>query len=237
MIQRIAVSPAGCGGLPKPAWSMGTYNVDPDNVLACRSCSALPQRKREFGCVVRDSRDGDMPKIHAIYGFHVLHGLGSFEEEPPSVEELSRRRADVLARGLPYLVAETGGVVVGYSYAAPYRSRPAYRFTVENSVYVDESLRHRGVGYLLLSALIARCVECECRQMIAVIGNSENMASIALHERLGFIRIGTLCAVGFKFGRWVDSVLMQRPLDPDEPVAVDRDQPVSAWSSGVQPGA
>jgi len=178
-----------------------------------------------------------MPKIHAIYGFHVLHGLASFEEEPPSVDELSRRRADMLDRGLPYLVAEMGGVVVGYSYAAPYRSRPAYRFTVENSVYVDHNLRRRGAGYLLLSALIARCVERECRQMIAVIGDSENMASIALHERLGFIRIGTLRAVGFKFGRWVDSVLMQRALNPDEPVGVDRDHPVAARSSGARPGA
>jgi len=166
-----------------------------------------------------------MPKIQAIYGFHVLHGLSSFEEEPPSVEELSRRRADVLDRGLPYLVAETGGVVVGYSYAAPYRSRPAYRFTVENSVYVDESLRRRGVGYLLLSALISRCIACKYRQMIAVIGDSENRASIALHEQLGFIRVGTLHAVGFKFRRWIDTVLMQRALDPDELLAAAREQP------------
>jgi len=209
--------------------------VDPDNVLAGRSCSALPHLKRKLDCVVRDSGDEDMPKIHAIYGFHVLHGLASFEEEPPCVDELSRRRAAVLDRGLPYLVAEMGGVVVGYSYAAPYRLRPAYRFTVENSVYVDYNLRRRGAGYLLLSALIARCVERECRQMIAVIGDSGNMASIALHERLGFIRIGTLRAVGFKFGRWVDSVLMQRPLDPDEPV--DREHSAAAGSPGARPGA
>ena len=130
-----------------------------------------------------------------------------------------------------------GGSVLGYSYAAPYRSRPAYRFTVENSVYVDHNLCRRGVGYLLLCALITRCIERECRQMIAVIGDSENVASIALHERLGFIRVGTLCAVGFKFGRWVDSVLMQRALDPDELVAIDREQPVAAGSSGAQPGA
>ena len=211
--------------------------MDPDNVLAGRSRSALAHLERKLHCVVRDSRDEDMPKIHAIYGFHVLHGLASFEEEPPSVDELSRRRADMLDRGLPYLVAERGGVVVGYSYAAPYRLRPAYRFTVENSVYVDHNLRRRGAGYLLLSALIARCVERECRQMIAVIGDSENMASIALHERLGFIRVGTLHAVGFKLRRWVDSVLMQRALNPDELVAVDREQPVAAWSSGAQPGA
>ena len=211
--------------------------MNPDNVLAGRSRSALPHLKGKLNCVVRDSCDEDMPKIHAIYGFHVLHGLGSFEEEPPSVDELSRRRRDVLGRGLPYLVADVGGVVVGYSHAAPYRSRPAYRFTVENSVYVDESLHRRGVGCLLLAALIARCAERECRQMIAVIGDSENMASIALHERLGFIRIGTLRAVGFKFERWVDTVLMQRPLNRGEPVAVDRAHPVAAWPSGAQPGA
>jgi phosphinothricin acetyltransferase len=210
--------------------------VEQDNVLAGRSSGALPHLKRELHCVVRDSRDEDMPKIQAIYGFHVLHGLASFEEEPPSVDELSRRRADVLDRGLPYLVAETGGVVVGYSYAAPYRSRPAYRFTVENSVYVDHNLRRRGAGYALLSALIARCAERECRQMIAVIGDSENRASIALHERLRFIHVGTLRAVGFKFGRWVDTVLMQRALNPDEPVAIDRD-PVAAWPSGARPDA
>jgi phosphinothricin acetyltransferase len=176
-----------------------------------------------------------MPRIHAIYGFHVLHGLASFEEEPPSIDELSRRRAAVLSRGLPYLVAERGGEVLGYSYAAPYRSRPAYRFTVENSVYVDHNLRRRGVGYLLLSALIPRCIERQCGQMIAVIGDSENIASIALHERLGFIRVGTLRAVGFKFGRWVDSVLMQRALNPDELIAVRCEQPVAAPSSGAQP--
>src|SRR5258706_15764514 len=209
MIQRIDVSAEEFGDLPKPAWSIGAYNVDPDNVLAGRSRSALAHRERKLHCVVRDSRDEDMPKIHAIYGFHVLHGLASFEEEPPCVDELSRRRGDVLDRGLPYLVAEMGGVVGGYSYAAPYRLRPAYRFTVENSVYVDHNLSRRGTGYLLLSALIARCVERECRQMIAVIGDSENTASIALHERPGFIRIRTLRAVGFKFVPWAASWLQQ----------------------------
>src|SRR5713101_7456667 len=234
MIQRIDVSPGEFGELPKLAWSA---KVDPDNVSAARSRSAHSHVEPKLHCVVRNSRDEDMPKIHAIYGFHVLHGLASFEEEPPSVDELNRRRADVLDRGLPYLVAEMGGVVLGYSYAAPYRSRPAYRFTVENSVYVDQNLRRRGVGYLLLSALITRCIERECRQMIAVIGDSENMASIALHERLGFIRVGTLHAVGFKLRRWVDSVLMQRALNPDELFAGDREQPVAAGSSGAQPGA
>jgi L-amino acid N-acyltransferase YncA len=211
--------------------------VDPDNFSAARSRSAISHVEPKLDCVVRNSREEDMPRIHAIYGFHVLHGLASFEEEPPSVDELNRRRADVLDRGLPYLVAEMGGVVLGYSYAAPYRSRPAYRFTVENSVYVDHDLRRRGVGYLLLCALITRCIERECRQMIAVIGDSENMASIALHERLGFVNVGTLRAVGFKFGRWVDSVLMQRALDPDERVAVDREEAVAGRSAGAQRGA
>jgi len=211
--------------------------VDPDNFSAARSRSAISHVEPKLDCVVRNSREEDMPRIHAIYGFHVLHGLASFEEEPPSVDELNRRRADVLGSGLPYLVAEMGGGVLGYSYAAPYRSRPAYRFTVENSVYVDHNLRRRGVGCLLLSALITRCIERECRQMIAVIGDSENVASIALHERLGFINVGTLREVGFKFGRWVDSVLMQRALDPDERVAVGRKQPVAARPSGAKPGA
>jgi len=234
MVQRIDVSPEEFGELPKLTRST---KVDPDNFSAARSRSARSHVEPKLNCVVRNSREEDMPKIHAIYGFHVLHGLASFEEEPPSVDELNRRRADVLDRGLPYLVAEMGGSVLGYSYAAPYRSRPAYRFTVENSVYVDHNLCRRGVGYLLLCALITRCIERECRQMIAVIGDRENVASIALHERLGFIRVGTLCAVGFKFGRWVDSVLMQRALDPDELVAIDREQPVAAGSSGAQPGA
>jgi phosphinothricin acetyltransferase len=165
--------------------------------------------------VVRNSREQDMPGVQAIYGFHVLHGLASFEEEPPSVDEMTRRRADVLDRNLPYLVAEQDGQVVGYSYAAPYRSRPAYRFTVENSVYVDHRLTRRGIGCALLSALIAQCIEARCHQMVAVIGDSANMASISLHERFGFLHVGILQAVGCKFGRWVDSVLMQRVLATD----------------------
>jgi phosphinothricin acetyltransferase len=237
MMRHIDISPEEFGELHKPAWSKRAYNVEPDNFPAGHSRTALPHIKRKLDCVIRESRDEDMPKVHAIYGFHVLHGLASFEEKPPGVDELSRRRADVLGRGLPYLVAEMGGGVAGYSYAAPYRSRPAYRYTVENSVYVDHNLRHRGVGHALLSTLIARCAEREFRQMIAVIGDSENTASIALHERLGFVRVGTLRAVGFKFGRWVDSVLMQRALKPDESVAVDREQPVAAWSAGARPGA
>ncbi len=168
-------------------------------------------------CTVRASDESDMTDVQRIYAFHVLHGLASFEEQPPSIDELKRRRAEVLERGLPYIVAEANGAVVGYSYAAPYRSRPAYRFTVENSVYVDHRLTGRGIGGLLLSALIERCTVAGCRQMVAVIGDSGNAASIALHRRYGFRCVGTLHAVGFKFGRWVDSVLMQRALAGDWP--------------------
>jgi phosphinothricin acetyltransferase len=169
-----------------------------------------------MNCVVRDLREGDIACVQAIYAFHVLHGLASFEEEPPSAEELAHRHADIRARGLPYLVAERDGEIVGYSYAAPYRTRSAYRFTVESSVYVDHLQHRRGVGYALLSTLIARCGADGWRQMVAVIGDSKNVASIALHQRLGFQPAGTLRAVGHKFGRWVDSVLMQRELGADE---------------------
>jgi L-amino acid N-acyltransferase YncA len=163
-------------------------------------------------CVVRDARDEDLAGIHAIYRHHVLRGLGSFEEEPPDIAELRRRRAAVLDQALPYLVAEIDGVVAGYCYAATYRLRSAYRFTIEDSVYVDHAFAGRGIGTALLAALIARCEAGPWRQMIAVIGDSGNSASIALHRRLGFRAIGTLDAAGFKFGRWVDVVLMQRAL-------------------------
>lgn len=174
-----------------------------------------------MNCAVRDMREEDLVRVQAIYAFHVLHGLASFEEEPPSVEELARRCADIRARGLPCLVAERDGEIAGYSYAAPYRVRSAYRFTVENSVYVDHRLRRGRVGHALLSTLIARCSAGGWRQMVAVIGDSGNVASIALHQRLGFQMTGTLRAVGYKFGRWVDSVLMQRALgaDGDHPAA------------------
>jgi L-amino acid N-acyltransferase YncA len=162
--------------------------------------------------VIRDSKDADMAVLQRIYAHHVLHGLGSFEEKPPALAELRRRRDDVLERGLPYLVAEIEGVISGYSYAAPYRIRSAYRYTLEDSVYVDETMSRRGIGRALLSALISRCDTGQWRQMIAVIGDSDNRASIVLHESLGFRLIGTFRAVGFKLGRWVDTVLMQREL-------------------------
>jgi L-amino acid N-acyltransferase YncA len=161
---------------------------------------------------IRDSTDADLPTIQRIYAHHVLHGLASFEEEPPTAAELASRRRAVLERGLPHIVAVQNGAVVGYSYATSYRPRPAYRFTVENSVYVADGLHRQGIGRTLLAELIARCEEGPWRQMIAVIGDSANTASIGLHAELGFRQVGTLAAVGFKFGRWVDSVLMQREI-------------------------
>ncbi|KAA0681328.1 GNAT family N-acetyltransferase [Roseomonas genomospecies 6] len=162
---------------------------------------------------IRDSRPDDLARIQAIYAHHVLTGTASFEEVPPGLEELARRRDDVLARGMPYVVAETEGRVIGYAYAGPYRLRTAYRYTVEDSIYLDPDCMGRGAGRALLSAVIDRCAAAGCRQMIAVIGGSDNAASISLHRSLGFESAGVLRAVGFKFGNWLDSVLMQRPLD------------------------
>ena len=162
--------------------------------------------------LVRDAGEADLPAIQAIYTHHVLHGLASFEEVPPDIAEMTMRRRAVLAAGLPYLVAELDDRIVGYSYATAYRPRPAYRHTVENSVYVAEGLGGRGIGSALLTELIRRCEAGPWRQMIAVIGDRANHGSIALHRRHGFREVGTLRAVGFKFGRWVDSVLMQRAL-------------------------
>jgi L-amino acid N-acyltransferase YncA len=165
-----------------------------------------------MNCSIRNSQEEDIGQVHSLYRHHVLHGTASFEEAPPSVEELMRRRADVLDRGLPYLVAEVDHQIVGYSYAVPYRSRSAYRFTVEDTVYVDHRWNRRGIGQMLLAALIARCEAGEWRQMVAVIGDSRNVASIALHQRVGFRLVGTFRAVGYKFGQWIDSVLMQLAL-------------------------
>ena len=161
---------------------------------------------------IRPARAADLPAIHSIYAHHVLHGLASFEEEPPPVEELGRRLRDVTERGLPYLVAEYGTEIAGYGYCAPYRPRSAYRHALEDSIYIRQDMTGRGVGRRLLEALIQRCEGLGYRQLIAVIGDSANEASIGVHAACGFLRVGTLRSVGFKFGRWVDSVFMQRPL-------------------------
>ena len=161
---------------------------------------------------VRDAREGDMHFVQEIYAHHVRHGLASFEEEAPTVAEMIGRRESVLALGLPYLVAELDGRIVGYSYASLYRPRPAYRHTIEDSVYVRDGFAGNGIGRELLATLIKRCESGPWRQMLAVIGDSANVGSIGLHGSQGFHPIGKLDAVGFKFGRWVDSILMQRPL-------------------------
>ncbi|TAL54366.1 GNAT family N-acetyltransferase [Pandoraea sp.] len=164
------------------------------------------------GLIVRNATEADLPAIQEIYAHHVRHSLASFEEVPPGVDELRARRAAVLGHGLPYLSAEQDGTVVGYCYATPYRARPAYRHTVEDSIYVAPELGGQGIGRTLLGALIARCEGGPWRQMIAVIGNSGNAASVGLHRALGFRLVGTFEGVGFKHGQWVDTVLMQRSL-------------------------
>ncbi|MEY4681566.1 MAG: hypothetical protein RLZZ276_3215 [Pseudomonadota bacterium] len=162
--------------------------------------------------LVRPSADADIPAIAGIYGHHVLHGLASFEEVAPAAEEMARRRADIVAKGFPYLVAEEAGQVVGYAYCSGYRPRSGYRFSVEDSIYVAPGRGGAGIGSLLLPRLVDSATALGARQMIAVIGDSANHGSIRLHARFGFRHAGTLEAIGFKLGRWVDSVLMQRAL-------------------------
>ena len=171
---------------------------------------------------VRDATPEDFPAIHAIYAHHVLNGLASFEEAPPPREELLRRFREVTGSGLPYVVAEYGAAIAGYGYCTLYRTRSAYRHTLEDSVYVRHDMLGRRVGTALLAELIRRCESLGYRQLIAVIGDSANAGSIGLHASQGFLRSGTLRSVGFKFGRWVDSVVMQRPLG-----AGDSDKPTS----------
>lgn len=161
---------------------------------------------------IRDARDSDLPAITAIYAHWVTHGRASFELDPPDLAEMTRRRATVLAGGYPYLVAEHEGEVLGYAYASLYRARPAYRFTVENSVYVRPGGNRQGAGRALLEALIARCAESGFRLMIAVIGDSGNAPSIGLHAACGFQPAGLLPGTGWKHGQWVDTVLMTREL-------------------------
>jgi phosphinothricin acetyltransferase len=164
--------------------------------------------------VLRPSREEDVPAIAAIYAHHVRHGLASFEETPPDIDEIARRRADVVGRGLPYLVAVAEGRLLGYAYAGPFRTRSAYRYSLEDSIYMAPDAAGRGIGRALLGELLTRSAALGYRQMVAVIGDSGNAASIGLHARLGFRQVGLLQAVGFKHGQWVDSVLMQRELGP-----------------------
>lgn len=181
--------------------------------------AALPRRAdrgnhRQMSILIRDGADTDLPAITAIYAHAVRTGVASFELDPPDIPEMASRRAAILAGGFPYLVAEHNGVVAGYSYASSYRTRPAYRFSVENSVYVAPDQHGNGIGRALLTALIARCEAAGFRLMVAVIGDSANAASIGLHTALGFSHAGLLPNVGWKQERWLDSVFMTRALGP-----------------------
>ena len=163
---------------------------------------------------IRPAEPRDVAAITRIYDHAVRHGTASFELEPPDEAEIKRRMGDLVGRGYPYLVAELDGAVAGYAYAAPYRTRPAYRWSVEDSIYIAPQMQRRGVGRALLDHLIGASEACGFRQMIAVIGDSAQTPSIALHEAAGFRLVGTLASVGFKHERWLDSVLMQRALGP-----------------------
>jgi L-amino acid N-acyltransferase YncA len=162
---------------------------------------------------VRPATEADAQALAAIYGDAVAHGFGTFEEEPPGPAEMDARRRAVQDRGLPYLVAEADGQVLGFAYAGPFRPRAAYRYTLEDSVYVAPDAKGQGVGRAVLTAVIAACEALGVRQLMAVIGDSQNAGSMGLHRALGFEQMGIGKSVGFKHGRWVDIVHMQKPLN------------------------
>ena len=161
---------------------------------------------------IRPATPADIPAITRIYAHAVRHGTASFEYDPPDEAEMARRQRALLEGGYPYLVAGIGGAVAGYAYAGPYRTRPAYRYTVENSIYIAPEMHRRGIGRVLLDRLIVECEARGYRLMIAVIGDSAQTPSIELHRNAGFQLVGALQGVGYKFERWLDTVLMQRPL-------------------------
>lgn len=164
--------------------------------------------------LIRPSTPADLPAITAIYGWNVLNGTGTFELDVPNEHEMSRRRDDVLSKGLPWLVVERGGTVQGYAYANHFRPRRAYRFCVEDSLYLAADAQGQGLGRLLLAELMARCEAAGARQMLAVIGDSANLGSIGVHRTLGFGHVGVMKAAGWKFERWLDVVVMQKALGP-----------------------
>jgi L-amino acid N-acyltransferase YncA len=180
-------------------------DVDPNADSAARQPSTS-------ATLIRAADDADLAAVRAIYAHHVETGTGSFEEVAPSVSEMVERRVMIVGRGLPYLIAERRGQVAGFAYAAPFRPRSAYRFTVEDSIYIHPDAIGQGVGRRLLSAVIDACHGLGYQQMIAVIGDSANAASIGLHAHFGFVEAGRLVAAGYKFGRWLDVVFMQRAL-------------------------
>jgi phosphinothricin acetyltransferase len=161
---------------------------------------------------VRAATRADFNAIAKIYAHHVRSGTGTFELDPPDAAEMRRRWLNVRKHGMPYLVAISAGSVAGYAYAGQYRPRPAYRFTVEDSIYVRADATGRGIGRILLAQLIGECERLGARQMLAVIGDTDNARSIRLHAAAGFVRAGTMSSVGYKFGRWLDVVIMQRAL-------------------------
>ena len=165
-----------------------------------------------MSATLRSTEPRDLPAITAIYGHHVRTGLASFETSAPDEAEMRRRYDSIRAKGFPYLTAELDGRVVGYAYASLYRERPAYRFALEDSLYVHPDFMGKGIGRMLLTQLIADCEAVGCRQLIAVIGDSANSPSIGIHAALGFAMVGTFRSIGWKQERWLDTVLMQRTI-------------------------
>ncbi len=162
--------------------------------------------------LIRPSTEADLPAITRIYAHHVLHGTGTFETTPPTLEEMAGRRTDVLGKGLPWLVAEEGGEVIGYAYGNWFKPRPAYRFSVEDSIYLAPEAAGKGLGRALLAELLATLERSGIRKVMAVIGDAANAGSIGVHTALGFQHVGVVKACGWKFGRWLDIVLMEKPL-------------------------
>ena len=175
--------------------------------------------------LIRPSSDADLPAITAIYAHHVLHGTGSFETEPPSVADMTTRRADVLSKGLPYLVVEQDGKIAGFAYGNWFKPRPAYRYSVEDSIYMAPELQGKGLGRALLTELMARFESVGIRKVMAIVGDSANTGSVGIHLALGFTQVGIVDSCGWKFGAWRDIVIMQKTLGlgdtqpPDEPAA------------------
>ncbi|AQW30992.1 GNAT family N-acetyltransferase [Ralstonia syzygii subsp. celebesensis] len=180
---------------------------------ATSAAVSLPIAGASGAIVVRPARLADLPAVAAIYAHHVRTGTASFELDPPDLAEMTRRFQALQDTGMPYLVAEADGNLLGYAYAGPHRARPAYRHTVEDSIYLDTAAQGRGVGTLLLDTLVRECTARGFRQMVAVVGGGqENLGSMRLHARCGFREVGVLAKVGYKFERWLDIVLMQREL-------------------------
>ncbi|RZJ26838.1 MAG: N-acetyltransferase family protein [Haliea sp.] len=174
---------------------------------------------------IRPSRDADLPQITAIYAHHVLHGTGTFETTPPSEADMATRRADVLGKGLPYLVAEEGGRVLGFAYCQWFKPRPAYRFSAEDSIYLHTDAAGKGLGKELLRVLADAAQAVGVRKLIAVIGDSNNLSSVGVHRALGFSQVGVFKSCGWKFGKWLDIVLMEKAIGEGDSTAPEASAP------------